>query len=60
MDFDEANFCRYGYNSDLIKARWQSGYAAACKAVDVGSIPILASGLSPGGGIGRRYGLKIR
>ncbi|SUZ73714.1 uncharacterized protein METZ01_LOCUS26568 [marine metagenome] len=24
-------------------ARWQSGYAAACKAVDVGSIPILAS-----------------
>ena len=44
----------------LIKARWQSGYAAACKAVDVGSIPILASGLSPGGGIGRRYGLKIR
>ncbi len=31
-----------------------------CKAVDVGSIPILASGLSPGGGIGRRYGLKIR
>ena len=43
-----------------MKARWQSGYAAACKAVDVGSIPILASGLSPGGGIGRRYGLKIR
>ena len=48
------------YNSQIIKARWQSGYAAACKAVDVGSIPILASGLSPGGGIGRRYGLKIR
>ena len=24
-------------------ARWQSGYAAACKAVYVGSIPILAS-----------------
>ena len=24
-------------------ARWQSGYAAACKAVDVGSIPALAS-----------------
>ena len=48
-------------------ARWQSGYAAACKAVDAGSIPTLASILfrilsasSPGGGIGRRYGLKIR
>ena len=25
------------------KARWQSGYAAACKAVDAGSIPTLAS-----------------
>lgn len=24
-------------------AGWQSGYAAACKAVDVGSIPALAS-----------------
>ena len=24
-------------------ARWQSGYAAACKAVDTGSIPVLAS-----------------
>ena len=24
-------------------ARWQSGYAAACKAVDAGSIPTLAS-----------------
>ena len=23
--------------------RWQSGYAAACKAVDTGSIPVLAS-----------------
>ena len=26
-----------------IQARWQSGYAAACKAVDAGSIPTLAS-----------------
>ncbi len=26
-----------------ILARWQSGYAAACKAVDAGSIPTLAS-----------------
>ena len=43
-----------------IRARWQNGNAAACKAVYVGSIPILASILSPGGGIGRRYGLKIR
>jgi hypothetical protein len=25
-----------------IRARWQSGYAAACKAVDAGSIPTLA------------------
>ena len=24
-------------------ARWQSGYAAACKAVYTGSIPVLAS-----------------
>ena len=29
------------------KARWQSGYAAACKAVDAGSIPTLASIFSP-------------
>ena len=27
----------------LPEARWQSGYAAACKAVDAGSIPTLAS-----------------
>ena len=26
-----------------IKARWQSGYAAACKAVDTGSTPVRAS-----------------
>ena len=26
-----------------IKAEWQSGYAAACKAVDLGSIPGSAS-----------------
>ncbi len=48
-------------------ARWQSGHAAACKAVYAGSIPTLASTPrrptmlpSPGGGTGRRYGLKIR
>lgn len=29
--------------SIVVSARWQSGYAAACKAVDVGSIPALAS-----------------
>ncbi len=44
-------------------AGWQSGHAAACKAVDVGSIPALASNiclyLCPGGEIGRRKGLKI-
>lgn len=46
----------------LAPARWQSGYAAACKAADLGSIPGLASTLyeRPGGGIGRRCGLKIR
>ena len=27
----------------VIQAGWQSGYAAACKAVDAGSIPTLAS-----------------
>jgi hypothetical protein len=26
-----------------LMARWQSGYAAACKAADIGSIPFLAS-----------------
>ena len=46
-------------------AEWQSGYAAACKAVDAGSIPtsasiiILSKTQSPGGGIGRHKGLKI-
>ena len=49
-------------------AGWQSGYAAACKAVYAGSIPTpafirfcycfwLIS--CPGGEIGRRKGLKI-
>ena len=44
-------------------ARWQSGYAADCNSVHAGSIPTLASifpNKCPGGGIGRRYGLKIR
>jgi hypothetical protein len=27
----------------ICKARWQSGHAAACKAVYAGSIPTLAS-----------------
>ena len=49
-------------------AGWQSGYAAACKAVNAGSIPASASikkeyNISvykcPGGGIGRHKGLKI-
>jgi hypothetical protein len=30
-------------HSRVPPARWQSGYAAACKAVYVGSIPVLAS-----------------
>src|SRR3990167_11076355 len=46
-------------------AGWQSGYAAACKAVYAGSIPasaftfFLVPVFCPGGGIGRRKGLKI-
>ena len=28
-------------------ARWRSGYAAACKAVYTGSIPVRASSLPP-------------
>jgi 3'-phosphoadenosine 5'-phosphosulfate sulfotransferase (PAPS reductase)/FAD synthetase len=40
-------------------AGWQSGYAAACKAVDAGSIPASASKICPGGETGRRKGLKI-
>ena len=46
-------------------AGWQSGYAAACKAVESGSIPDPASigfvvqSHCPGGEIGRRKGLKI-
>ena len=46
----------------LVPAGWQSGYAAACKAVNAGSIPTPAFILStscPGGGIGRHKGLKI-
>jgi hypothetical protein len=38
---------------------WQSGYAAACKAVDAGSIPTPGYYPRPGGEIGRRKGLKI-
>ena len=51
-------------------AGWQSGYAAACKAVNAGSIPASASIIMicirkekififPSGGIGRHKGLKI-
>ncbi len=49
-------------------AEWQSGYAAACKAVDAGSIPtsasifdeyyVVISPVCPGGEIGRHKGLK--
>jgi hypothetical protein len=35
---------RYG-----LAATWRSGYAAACKAVHTGSIPVVASRLSPHG-----------
>ena len=48
----------------MAMAGWQSGYAAACKAVDAGSIPTPALFFyqfqtCPGGGTGRRKGLKI-
>ena len=39
-------------------ARWQSGYAAACKAVDAGSIPTLAS-KTPAPGIQRIPGAVV-
>ena len=32
-----------GMEGIVSKAGWQSGYAAACKAVDAGSIPASAS-----------------
>jgi hypothetical protein len=32
----------------LPAATWRSGYAAACKAVYTGSIPVVASELIPG------------
>ena len=35
------------HQSALPKAGWQSGYAAACKAVYIGSIPVSASSTSP-------------
>ncbi len=54
-------------------ARWQNGYAADCKSVDLGSTPGRASTelrlmvtmvtikttLCPSGGIGRHKGFKI-
>ena len=39
-------------------AEWQSGHAADCNSVNIGSIPFSASN-SPGGEIGRHKGLKI-
>ena len=53
------------YASQNHPAGWQSGYAAACKAVYAGSIPTPASNFQraaacPDGEIGRRSGLKIR
>ena len=34
------------YHSDQAPARWQSGYAAVCKTVYIGSIPVRASSAS--------------
>ncbi len=43
-----------------VKAVWQSGHAAACKAAYAGPIPASASNiLCPGGETGRRKGFKI-
>ena len=36
-------FYRQGTGLHIVMAEWQSGYAAACKAVDLGSIPGSAS-----------------
>ncbi|MFM1885967.1 MAG: hypothetical protein RL026_1124 [Pseudomonadota bacterium] len=36
-----------GSSREAAQARWQSGHAAACKAVYAGSIPTLASSPSP-------------
>ena len=58
-------FDTYLGNSLQFQAGWQSGHAAACKAVYAGSIPASASNANnmlshrPGGEIGRRKGLKI-
>ncbi len=44
-------FCAWSvltFRACMCTARWQSGYAAACKAVYAGSIPTLASTPSPG------------
>ena len=51
--------------SRSMMAEWQSGYAADCKSVDLGSTPGSASIIfknmhaCPGGEIGRHKGLKI-
>ena len=60
----EHNLAKVGVASSSLVSRscvaeWQSGYASACKAADTGSIPVSASIVCPGGGIGRRKGLKI-
>ena len=56
-------FWMYEFGMIVTLAEWQSGYAAVCKTVDLGSIPGSASKskycVCPGGGIGRRKGLKI-
>ncbi len=42
--FDETSVCRgFVFSSHRYMAWWQSGYAAACKAVYAGSIPTQAS-----------------
>ena len=41
------------------RARWQSGHAADCKSVYLGSTPGRASIFSPDGEIGRHKGFKI-
>ena len=36
---------RFFVGANCEAARWRSGYAAACKAVNTGSIPVRASSL---------------
>ena len=42
----EGRASKGGQKTSTVKARWQSGYAADCKSVDLGSTPGRASNLT--------------